>query len=297
MNIIRKAIVVDNNDEDKKDRLKLKILPELKDVDDELLPWVLPKNGYGNTDSVNRHIPENDSVITVYLDDEFNIRNMRWDIDSDIQNNIDYDSIETNVNNITDKASTYTYPQPNEYRKFKDGSYCFRNTETGEFVFCHNSGVYTIYDEDGNVTSYTKDKYFRVYNDKLNFKLDSNGDLLFENEELTIEAENIGNFKVSNSNGEVSVPISGDVIVKGVSGTTINTDALIAIKNTSKNLKAEMEKLWSAVISINTNLQTWVSTNAAVGSPVTPNPATIALFSADNLQANLSKTEIALLLK
>ena len=211
--MVRKAIVIDNNDPDKKDRLKLKIIPELVDVSDKLLPWVLPAIGYGDGDSCNRSIPDIDSIVEVELTDTFEIRNMRWLCEIAVTDFIDYDRVTDSVDSIGDKVSNYEYPQPQEFQYFKDGSYTFRNTETGELVFCHNTGVYTIYDEDGNVRTYTKDKEFQVYNDKISMILKDNGDYLLENSSLTIEGKDTGDLEISNNTcnikmGSASVTIN-----------------------------------------------------------------------------------------
>jgi hypothetical protein len=86
--------------------------------------------------------------------------------------------------------------------------------------------------------------------------------------------------------------------IKDANGNTIALDnSLIDLHNTVSNLKAQLEDIWTAILSINTNLQSFTSTNCAVGSPVTPNPATIALFVADNVTGNLKKTAVGNLLK
>jgi hypothetical protein len=207
----RNGLVVDNVDPDEKDRVKLRILPEMQDVADDDLPFVKPKYK-------GRKIPEIDDIVLVDLDEHFNIRNMKYYNSVYVLNTTNYDDITSDVDAITDKVSTYEYPQPNEYQKFKDGSYVFRNTETGELVFCHNTGVYTIYDEDGNITHYTKDKYFKVYNDKLSMQLSDNGDYLFENSSATISIKDAGDIELSNSTcniklGSASVTINDNVEV------------------------------------------------------------------------------------
>lgn len=206
--IEKKAIVIDNNDEDKKDRLKVRIIPDMIDVDEKLLPWVLPKTGYGNKDSISRRIPEKESIIFIETDEYYNKRNMRWKYDCSVIASIDFDNVKDAVDSIDDKVSDYTYPQPNEFIKYKDGSFSFRNTETGEFVFCHNSGVYTIYDEDGNIKHYTKDKLFQIYNDKLNLQLKDNGDFVFENEQVTTEYLNDGNVNIENGTCKINMSTS-----------------------------------------------------------------------------------------
>jgi hypothetical protein len=268
MRIKRKAIVVDNVDADKKDRLKLRILPELKDVDDYKLPIVLPLYGTGNKDSVNRVIPEIDSIIYVELDDDFTVRSMRYKYNVSVLDNTKYDDIKTNVDAITDIVSTYDYPQPNEYFKFKDGSYSFRNTETGEFVFCHNSGVYTIYDEDGNITTYTKDKHFKVYNDKLSLELKDTGDYLFTNEKVTCDIKNSGDIKINNEKVTIDTKNTGDIKVNNTNVTLEMKDlGDFVLKNTVSEVSSTLAGLMKvknstctveigiASVKINNNLE------------------------------------------
>jgi hypothetical protein len=82
------------------------------------------------------------------------------------------------------------------------------------------------------------------------------------------------------------------------------TNEVIGIDNTLLNLsnqissaKKELEYLWDAIKSLNTNLSSWVSTNASVGAPVTPNPATVALFTVDIANATAKKTAVGSLFK
>ena len=81
-------------------------------------------------------------------------------------------------------------------------------------------------------------------------------------------------------------------------GNTIGIDStLLQMENTISSMKKELEYLWDAVKSLNTNLISWVSTPAVEGDTVKPNPGTIALFTADIVNAVAKKMAVGSLLK
>jgi hypothetical protein len=65
--LLRKALVVDNVDEDNKDKIKVRILPEMTEVDEDLLPFIYPLFGTDLADTQSHIIPEIDSYVYVIL--------------------------------------------------------------------------------------------------------------------------------------------------------------------------------------------------------------------------------------
>jgi hypothetical protein len=114
---------------------------------------------------------------------------------------------------------------------------------------------------------------------KTQIKSDTDLDATFDNQKIKTSSNSI---ELNTSDGNNRIAID---------------NGLLDLKNTVSNLKTQLQDIWTAIISINNNLQSFVSTNAAVGSPVTPNPATLALFVADNVTANTKKTNVASFLK
>lgn len=134
-------------------------------------------------------------------------------------------------------------------------------------------------------------------------KQPSQADYLLHYQQENLKAFPIGfasnsTTKIEATQNKFSIETSAAVIETKTATSRIAIDnSLIEIKNSVSNMRTQIEDLWTAIISINTNLQSWVSTNAAVGSPVTPNPATVALFTADNVTGNTKKTNVASFLK
>jgi hypothetical protein len=134
-------------------------------------------------------------------------------------------------------------------------------------------------------------------------KQPSQADYLLHYQQENLKAFPIGfaanpTTKIEATEDKFSIESSAEVVETKTATSRIAIDnSLIEIKNSVSNMRTQIEDLWTAIISINTNLQSWVSTNAAVGSPVTPNPATIGLFTADNITANTKKSNVASFLK
>ena len=156
-----KAIVTDNNDQDKKSKIQARLLPFMNDVADGDLPWIEPyTSGLNAQDSQGSHnIPEVDSVVyiavineveqdyrylTGYYVDGFNIYEKWADIEGEI-----------------DEISGWEYPQPTHFELLPDGSATFRNSETGANGFYHNTGSYTIFDDDGNIFTIQKVQHIK----------------------------------------------------------------------------------------------------------------------------------------
>ncbi len=150
--MVRVARVIDNNDDNKKSKIQVRILPELKDVKANKLPWISPKySGSNETKNTGLHqIPEIDSLVLVEV----------WDWYDDMMCYLPYGDYNSG-NNIYSKVSelssiselgTQTYPQPNYFKRHEDGTIEFHNTDTGEHGVLHHSGSYVVFDKDGNIT-------------------------------------------------------------------------------------------------------------------------------------------------
>lgn len=209
-----KAKVIDNNDPDKKSKIKLRILPYMNDVSENLLPWVEPYNSSkdSQTDIGNHKIPEKDSYVRVIIESivsqEFRYLNGYYVDGLNIFSK--WSEIEGNITEI----SGWEYPQPCEFEIFKDGSAVFRNTETGGTGFYHASGTYHIFDDDGNITSYIKDKSIKIYNDKTNFEIKDSGDVLLETTNATVDIKDAGDILVENSGVTLDMKQAGDYSIK-----------------------------------------------------------------------------------
>ena len=147
----RTAKVIDNVDPNKKGAIKIRVLPELKDVlDVDLLPWATPYCvGEGSQIDVGENrVPEIDSIIQVIVEDE------KWTefyyLDGDYVSGLyPYAKWENIKGNMSEIEST-EYPQPH-FTAYKDGTVIFNNTENGETGIYHSSGKYVLIDKDGKV--------------------------------------------------------------------------------------------------------------------------------------------------
>jgi hypothetical protein len=101
----------------------------------------------------------------------------------------------------------------------------------------------------------------------------------------------------NNPSNKINITQTVIEILQGSNNRIAIDNGLLDLKNSVSNMKTQLQDLWAAIISINTNLQSWTSINCVVGSPVTPNPATIALFVADNISDNIKKNNVASFLK
>ena len=98
-----KAIVIDDNDSNKLCRVKIKVLPEMKDVEDKNLPWALPFNTMGMSKTSYTFSPplKDDNIWVFFLDKYFQ---MPYYITGRfIEGLFDYDNkINTPISNISE---------------------------------------------------------------------------------------------------------------------------------------------------------------------------------------------------
>lgn len=178
----RVAKVIDNNDLDKEDKIKVKIYPEFIDIKNSDLPWISPYNNGkdGQKDIGKRNIPEKDSWIRVAILDNFWQEIFYVEGEFLIDNKL-YSLFDTSLKSKVSEIGTQTYPQPNIIETFKDGSCEFRNTDTGEYCLLHNSGSYFFIDADGKFYVNSLDKEIKVYNNNGSFLLENSGNITLEN--------------------------------------------------------------------------------------------------------------------
>ncbi len=178
------ATVIDNDDQNhddgkKKGRIKIKVLPEMKDISNSYLPWVRPFITEGMSDSgYSYNSPEiDDKVWVIFLDNYW--KNGYYIKGSFIDGFFNYADIETELNNITESVDT-TYPNLKFYYT-PDGSLFFFNTDSGDKGIYNSNGSYQIWKGDGTVYIYAKDQEIEVYNDNISLYLKDDGEALLEN--------------------------------------------------------------------------------------------------------------------
>lgn len=160
------AIVTNIEDPNQKGKVQVRVLPYLKDVKEDLLPWYDPFVGVGSTDEVSFNPPKVGSNVIVLYKDTFQYG---FYIGQDyIEGFFDYASIESKLSGVTELSDT-TYPNLH-FKLTEEGNLYFHNVNTGDEGTLHKSGSYTMFDAQGNIIANAKGNKHKVYNDLYNLK-------------------------------------------------------------------------------------------------------------------------------
>lgn len=140
------AKVVDNNDPEQLGKIKIKIIPEMENFDEDLLPWIgIYKQGQGTGNETAFHeIPEVGTFIRVLIEDWPFFKRARYISDDFIEGKSQYQQFDLTIPELTEQS----YPQPS-FKKYKDGTIVFHNSETGEHGSYFPNGSYFLIDENG----------------------------------------------------------------------------------------------------------------------------------------------------
>ena len=168
MEVIREAQVIDNNDPDRKGKVKVRILPDMLNFENDLLPWIsiyTQKNGISS--EIGEHkVLENNTYIRVLIEDYPYMKRIRFISDDYIEGLYVYnkaDGLE-----ITELGSQ-SYPQPT-FQITKDGTIIFHNSDTSEHGTFFKDGSYFLHASNGNFYVNTKGKKLKIYNDQYTLK-------------------------------------------------------------------------------------------------------------------------------
>lgn len=143
------ATVIDNNDPDKKAKIQVRVLPEMKDMEESKLPWVRPFLNAGmSATEYDYNPPQNDSKVWTVFTDKF-FKHGMYITGSFIDGFFDYSSIETALGNISELSGT-DYDKL-RFNRLPDGTIIFHNDDTGEVGVYHSSGKYILIDENGDI--------------------------------------------------------------------------------------------------------------------------------------------------
>ena len=141
---IYKGIVIDNKDLAEKGRLQIQVLPELKDVEENLLPWMRP---FMYQDVVNSPLEIGAHVWCIFIDQFW--KDGYWISGQFIDGFYDYEEILASISSITGIDSP-DYPQP-FFKKYSDGTVLFHNELNSESGILSPSGSNIIFDKTGNI--------------------------------------------------------------------------------------------------------------------------------------------------
>jgi len=178
--MFRVAKVVDNNDENETGKIKIRVYPELIDVDEDFLPWAsYYSNSINGTseDSGEHTFPEIDSWVRVFIEDYPVFQRVRIISNDYVEGLYIYKKAE-GLTEITE-LDEQTYPQP-IFKFYKDETIQFHNTDTGESGTLYGDGSYQIKDKNGNFFSYSI-KEHKFYNDNGYIKLTNDGKIELNN--------------------------------------------------------------------------------------------------------------------
>lgn len=170
------ATVIDNNDTDKQGKIKVRLIPENKDVDESLLPWVLPFHTPGmSNQAFSFHPPQNnDQIWVVYLDPPFFKEGYYFTGDF-IRGFFSYGTITNLLSSISELTDT-TYPKL-MFELFPNGNLIFQHLVNGDVGIYHKSGTYSIIDQNGKVIVNTGSQGAIIKNNAGSIELKSTGEV------------------------------------------------------------------------------------------------------------------------
>lgn len=178
------ALVVDDKDPDELSRVKVRVLPLMKDIDEADLPWAEPINYFlGHSADTGEHRPPEIGTEVFVLITKRGT-NFYYTHDAYIEGFALYGKFPAGD---IEGLGSQTYPQP-RFKLYKDGSVHFVNTDTAEQGVFTSSGTTVLIDSDGNVI------------------VDSPGD-------VTVTAG--GELVLDNGSGTITLKSSGQVDVNG----------------------------------------------------------------------------------
>lgn len=210
------AKVITINDPQKKRRVQIQPLPELKDVvNNSDLPWAIPFSTYGSASIMENNLPELNSLIRVLVRKDwkrFYYLNNRF-----FYNIFNYTTIQNKLNSVTELTNK-DY-QNMQFRLYKDGGLEFHNTQNGDHGYLHKSGSYTLFDNGGNIITNANGKNLSVDNANT-ISFTSTG-----NTEITSNAGVFVTGAVVEIEGTTSATIDSPSVT--ITGGTLNTNGVV----------------------------------------------------------------------
>jgi len=182
---LMKAQVIDDSDPNKTSRIKIKILPEFKDIPTSDLPWASPHAGLGMLGTEFSHNPPvKNSFVWVYDIDGF-YQEFRYISGQWIEGLFDYTKGSTPAGNISEKTSSFTYPDP-RFFLLPDGSVLFYSSN-GDKGIINSDGSYMFQKASGAHYLNAKANEVKVYNNSGSILLASNGQVNINNGNFTVD--------------------------------------------------------------------------------------------------------------
>lgn len=139
------ASVVSIDDPSKKGKIQIKVLPELKDVQSDLLPWAVPFTMIQGAQTLSNDLPETGSTIRCLVNKSW--KRFYYLPNRYFESIFDFTKISTTLGPIG-VSSTY---KDLKFRLYTDGGLEFHNNSTGEHGFIHKSGSYQVFTSSGEI--------------------------------------------------------------------------------------------------------------------------------------------------
>ena len=189
----RTAVVVDNKDEDEKGRVKVRVVPELEEISEDLLPWASPQtqSQTGISEGVGQHtVPDEGSIVVVVIYDK------HWEtIDYTLNGSMHlpdlypYEKAREDLEDVEDgDKDDMEYPQPS-FRRTKDGVVQVHDTENGQVGLYHPSGLYLWINSEGKLTIRKFKSVTLMKDDEHFFKINEDGEVEIKTSKVHVEAD------------------------------------------------------------------------------------------------------------
>ena len=268
--LVRPAEVVDVADEEEKGKVKVRIIPELNEVSEDLLPWVRPRkqSETGVSAGVGEHnVPDVGSIVLVVIYSE-DWSTIDYTTDSlSLPSLYPYEEAVAELDAVADKEA-FEYPQP-AFRRTKDGVVFAHDTEQGQLGLKHPSGLYVWIGTAGEL--FVKE-FSEIHAESGPVALDINaedGTVKLNTNELEYKTDQ---YKIDN--GNVQVSLDGDVVDISASDTKTETtgDAEISAGGNAK-IDGGTNTEISAGTTVKVNANTSIELNATQITIKTPDSA------------------------
>lgn len=147
-----KAKVISIDDPQKKGKIQIQVLPELKDIKTTDGPWAIPFISINSTSIMQNDLPELNSIVRVFIRKDW--QRFYYIANAFFENIFNFDTINTKLDTIS-TINNKEYKNIS-FRMYKDGSLEFHNNQTQEHGFIQQNGSYQFFDKDGKIFIHAK---------------------------------------------------------------------------------------------------------------------------------------------
>lgn len=291
-----KGIVVENNDSDKKGRIKCFIPNLIPNASTDLLPWCYPKKSSGQGGSPDTgyfSVPEIGSVVEI----SFPEKDIYFPVYGDIVNSTDI------------KQPLFDIDYPLEYGgSDPTGSFFRVNKKQGKIEVIHNpSDTILTLDKEGNI--YVKNKGNLIWDIGKDCLLNITGNLQVNSENLHIKNTDVLNIESTdvniNNSGNSKLESSGNILLKGdkvgidgAGDVSTKSGGKLSLKGGSSlvgqasniEMKASAAIAMTATAAFKIAAASLNSTPPILMSPVTPYPpgSSLGLSASDPVSVSIT---------